>query len=304
MKNIAMRCNQSQFDAIKPILEYNNKKILKVTDFDRFPYLVNVEGVIFNTKYPRAKWRCDRSCEGNIYEEWNPFLFLEFCGIKNVGWSIKVTIDNVDLLVKYFKTAQINFDSAVNSNHEFLNYENNNIWFSFFPHLYFLQIDTETFKKHIMNNNQENNKTITIQQLLEIYQVACHQWRLILTNQYFPKVDKNGQILITNEQIKTMFKASDSNQIKVLESIFGKPQEIIEFDKLKTGSIIRLQKIPLITADYTQPFYIVFRNNGYGINSKGVFIENELRTAFMQNGIFYNIVSTYVDKHIIKVEEY
>ena len=51
MKNIAMRCNQSQFDAIKPILEYNNKKILKVTDFDRFPYLVNVEGVIFNTKY-------------------------------------------------------------------------------------------------------------------------------------------------------------------------------------------------------------------------------------------------------------
>lgn len=304
MKNIAMRCNQSQFDAIKPILEYNNKKILRVTDFNRFPYLANVEGVIFNSQNREEREERVWGDLITVFEEWNPFLFLEYCGIKNVGWSIKVTIDNVDLLVKYFKTAQINFDSAVNSNHEFLNYENNNIWFSFFPHLYFLQIDTETFKKHIMNNNQENNKTITIQQLLEIYQVACPEWRNTLTKVYFPRVDSTGNILITNKEIKTMFDASNSNQIKVLESIFGKQQEIIEFDKLKTGSIIRLQKIPLITADYTQPFYIVFRNNGYGINSKGVFIENELRTAFMQNGIFYNIVSTYVDKHIIKVEKY
>jgi len=305
MKNIAMKCNQSQFDAIKPILEYNNKKILKVTDFNKFPYLVNVKDTIFNTVSPPIAQATLRDWTLDVYEEWNPFLFLEFCGIKNVGWSIKVTIDNVDLLVKYFKTAQINFDSAVNSNHEFLNYENNNIWFSFFPHLYFLQIDTETFKKHIMNNNQENNKTITIQQLLEIYQVACPKWRLILTNQYFPKVDKNGQILITNEQIKTMFKASNSNQIKVLESIFGKPQKTIEFDKLKPGSCIRLKQNCFGNSfNYEKPVFIVFRNNGYMMNAYHVTTIDLDTTTIMQDGVFYSSASSSIDEEIIKVEKY
>ena len=217
MKNIAMKCNQSQFDAIKPILEYNNKKILKVTHFNKFHYLVNVKDTIFNTVSPPIAQATLRDWTLDVYEEWNPFLFLEFCGIKNVGWSIKVTIDNVDLLVKYFKTAQINFD----------------------------------------------------------------------------------------EQIKTMFKASNSNQIKVLESIFGKPQKTIEFDKLKPGSCIRLKQNCFGNSfNYEKPVFIVFRNNGYMMNAYHVTTIDLNTTTIMQDGVFYSSASSSIDEEIIKVEKY
>jgi hypothetical protein len=301
MKNIAMRCNQSQFDAIKPILEYNNKKILKVIDFNRFPYLANVEGAIFNIKYPlNAKGEWIDGTERNTYEEWNPFLFLESCEIKNVGYSIKITDANAFLLSEYFKIDRINFDYDL-----YLNYENNKTWFSYEPHLCFLQINTETFKKYIMNNNQENDHTITIQQLLEIYQVACPEWRKILTKQYFPKVESNGNILITNEEIKTMFEASNSNQIKVLESIFGVQQETIEFDKLKTGSVIKLRRNCFgNTFDYDKPIFIIFRNNGYAMNNQIVTQISSKQTTIMQAGVFYNNDSSHIDEEIIKVEKY
>ena len=100
MKNIAMKCNQSQFDAIKPILEYNNKKILKVTDFNKFPYLVNVKDTIFNTVSPPIAQATLRDWTLDVYEEWNPFLFLEFCGIKNVGWSIIQKLLGLKVFVK------------------------------------------------------------------------------------------------------------------------------------------------------------------------------------------------------------
>lgn len=78
-KPISMKCNQQQFDAIKPILEKHGLDIEAVWGgFDLFPFLTNHYGFselnIGNLKSPLPRHP--------IMEEWNQDLFLRCCGIE------------------------------------------------------------------------------------------------------------------------------------------------------------------------------------------------------------------------------
>ncbi len=80
MKPISMRCNQQQWEEIKPILLENGLKIQSIHSFKDYPYLVN-------------NWNGTLSFLGNgnntfkklfdrtVFEEWNKKVFLEYCGI-------------------------------------------------------------------------------------------------------------------------------------------------------------------------------------------------------------------------------
>jgi len=79
---IAMRCNQEQFDRIKPKLEKNGIVIKMMTDFCCTSvkyYLINdfnaKLGTVTNVSNPSRKGRTQ-------YETWNEQIFLEACGIK------------------------------------------------------------------------------------------------------------------------------------------------------------------------------------------------------------------------------
>lgn len=78
---IAMKCNQEQFKAIKPILEEHGMEIVSITPFDKYPYLTNSlsnrQGLISNVSSSH-KYRYPRFC----HEQWNQDIFLKACGIE------------------------------------------------------------------------------------------------------------------------------------------------------------------------------------------------------------------------------
>jgi len=90
MRPIAMRCNQEQFDKIKPKLEKNGIVIKMMAEFccDSVKYyLINdfneKLGTVTNVSNPSRKGRAQ-------YETWNEQLFLEACGIK-INNDMKIT---------------------------------------------------------------------------------------------------------------------------------------------------------------------------------------------------------------------
>lgn len=78
-KAIAMKCNQEQFDTIKPKLKYLTIKYME--PFDEVPYLINnlsgINGLISNTAKHKAK-----DYNRTVFETWNEKVFLEACGIE------------------------------------------------------------------------------------------------------------------------------------------------------------------------------------------------------------------------------
>jgi len=78
---IAMKCNEGQFNAIRPILEEHGMKIVNIQSFKVYPYLINntdgAEGEITNVLDYR-KNKCNRTS----YEQWNQDTFLKACGIE------------------------------------------------------------------------------------------------------------------------------------------------------------------------------------------------------------------------------
>lgn len=79
---IAMKCTQEQFDSIKELLS----DVYMLSEFTDCPYLVNNLsndfGVISNVSVFGAN---DKEYNREVHEEWNAQIFLEACGITNVG---------------------------------------------------------------------------------------------------------------------------------------------------------------------------------------------------------------------------
>lgn len=101
-KNIAMRCNQEQFEAIKPKLEKAGEIGALQGAFVKYKYLTNNFGpkmgcfdFIGNDSY----WEAEHG--NNIYEQWNEKIFLEACGIETMP-----TLEEVKAYFKDAKTAE------------------------------------------------------------------------------------------------------------------------------------------------------------------------------------------------------
>lgn len=77
---IAMRCNQEQFEAIKPKLEKANFKILndRMVPFNIDEYLTNS----FNGNKIVNIHSCIKHNNRTVYETWDEATFLRACGIE------------------------------------------------------------------------------------------------------------------------------------------------------------------------------------------------------------------------------
>lgn len=104
MKPIAMKCNASQYEKIKPILLQNGFKEVSITCFKQYPYLIN--------NFSQTEKRLGNGCRAHLsndrklFEEWNEDIFLEYCGIKPEWklpekWCIDSRLD-VKLIGKWF----------------------------------------------------------------------------------------------------------------------------------------------------------------------------------------------------------
>jgi len=79
---IAMRCNQEQFEAIKPKLERAKLHIHKNMDFICYPYLVNFYGEVKDSINCVQKEHSRVLKNNNTHETWNEATFLRACGIE------------------------------------------------------------------------------------------------------------------------------------------------------------------------------------------------------------------------------
>lgn len=153
--------------------------------------------------------------------------------------------------------------------------------------------------------------TIPVTDVLEIHKIACKDWKPKLVK-YLERTDKDQNITFTQVEVDQMFEAATLNQKPVLEKIFGKKVNLIEWDKIKTGSKVMIkyegqhcggkEKI-----DFNKPVYVVFYKTFYFITSEGKFVKEKVNSpycTFYQDGNYVLFSSLENTDYITEVIEY
>jgi len=110
---------------------------------------------------------------------------------------------------------------------------------------YFDKWDKDTFLKYCGIEVKTENKMktiITAQELLEIHKIACIKWKAIIRNDYLSRINLDQTVHFAQDEINEMFKAATTEQKPVLENIFGKQVKPIEWDRIKTGSQVMIER--------------------------------------------------------------
>ena len=177
-----------------------------------------------------------------------------------------------------------------------------------------IEITLEFWNKCIKNKSQMTQKdTVKATEVLKIHEVACDGWKERIS-QYLSRIDKDQNITFLQREIDQMFSAAANDQLKVLEEVFGKVVVTIEFDKLKTGSIVKLNpnKFGLCvggTGDMNldKAVNVVFYKTPHSIDADGKFVNKcyyDSYCTFEQNGIFARYCSHTVIDYLTEVIEY
>ena len=154
------------------------------------------------------------------------------------------------------------------------------------------------------------DRTITPEKAKEIIKIACKDWRLKLLKIWANNIALDENIEISEEFYSSMRKASTLEQNCFLDTIFGKDKPVIDFDKLKTGSIVKIEltkqeiKFPN-HLDLDEPFDIVLLNSAYIIlGSEFTQGDYEKQITLHQNGLFCCFRSDKNMDFITEVIEY
>ena len=237
---ISMKCNQEQFDAIKPILEKHGMKISNIDSFVYFSCLTNNycgdERTISNIANSDKK-RNNRT----VHEQWNQDTFLKACGIEveftlPAKWFIRFkNPEQFKIIQPYFvnlnpKFSEYEFtgeDRAWSSDGRYFSYEKN-----YDPD--YTEITLEQFQQHVLNQNTKMKTYLTkTSDLKKIHDVACSEWKskikALITD---PFAD---YIVLSQTQVDEMFKAALNGQRPVLVEVFGEPAPKHNF---KEGELI------------------------------------------------------------------
>jgi hypothetical protein len=216
------------------------------------------------------------------------------------------------------KTYNVNYGGDSNSyygydGNEFDNGTGYHIDISYFknnPEIIILDYWDECIK----NKTQMTQKlTVKVTEVLKIHEVACESWKERIS-QYLSRIDKDQNIIFSQSEIDKMFSAASKDQLTVLEEVFGKVAVAIEFDKLKTGSIVKLHKNKFGqcvggTGDMNldKAVNVVFYKTPHSINADGKFIDKcyyDSYCTFEQDGIFARYISDTVIDYLTEVIKY
>lgn len=288
MKRVAMKCTQKEFNIIRSILIDNGFNVSACYCFESFPYLVNdYNGKFYiGTQGPNSIEMKNRI----IHEVWNADIFLQYCDIETkfilpTLWKVKDCKEVTDYARNRFSKGMNN---TVRPN-DFLCVDEDipTYWFlrenidSRFND--FTEITLEQFKQYVIKEKVQNKQTmkqkltVPASDITKLYNVACVPWMKIIAG-YLAEVNSNREITFTQADIDKMFKASTSEQLLVLEEIFGKQVEVIDYNKLKAGSVVMLKNskdaicsVDLSNINFSNSFTIVLYKQSGCINNKGVY---------------------------------
>lgn len=83
---------------------------------------------------------------------------------------------------------------------------------------------------------------VHLKDIMKIHDIACDTWKEIIMEIYISKVHKlKLTYTFFQSDVDRMFNAATEEQIPVLEEVFGKQVEKIEWDKIKTGSKVKIK---------------------------------------------------------------
>jgi hypothetical protein len=83
---------------------------------------------------------------------------------------------------------------------------------------------------------------VHLRDIMKIHDIACDTWKEIIMNDYISKVHKlKLTFTFFQGDVDRMFQAATTSQVPVLEQVFGKPVKEIEWDKIKTGSKVKIK---------------------------------------------------------------
>ena len=83
---------------------------------------------------------------------------------------------------------------------------------------------------------------VHLKDIMKIHDIACDTWKEIIMNDYISKVHKlKLTYTFFQSDVDKMFKAATLSQVPVLEQVFGKQVEKIEWNKIKTGSKVKIK---------------------------------------------------------------
>jgi hypothetical protein len=263
----------------------------------RYCTFKNEDSNIFNNTEQVVEWFKNKDIS-----DYKAFTFKEWEEMKENKtppqyWYIKVTEETLDTVNKVrAKQKENNEPIKLNDWYYYGNYNNydgfGGLCLSTIQEKNLLELSLDEFKSYFLEEEfitKKSNKmklTVSITEVLKIHKIACSTWKSKIAN-YLTRVDSEQNITFTQLEVDEMFKAATSEQKPVLTKIFGE-QNIIEWDKIKTGSKVMLQHSEEImggqnSTNYAEPFNVVFWKTPHSIDCENIF----KKTAS------YNIVSTF-----------
>jgi len=184
------------------------------------------------------------------------------------------------------------------------------------------QITTEQFNELVYKpkfgklfnfetKTQKMKTLIHITDVIKIHGVACSTWKSKIAN-YLAKVDINQNIQFTPSEVNEMFDAATSSQLPLLESIFGKRSQPIDWDKIKTGSRVMIKYTGehcdgIEKIDLAKSVDVVFFKTKHFIGGQFKFKKEGGESSYVtfhQNGKFVLFSSQRDTDYIVEVVEY
>ena len=101
-----------------------------------------------------------------------------------------------------------------------------------------LGIETKTNK----NMSTPKMYEVHLRDIMKIHDIACDMWKEMIMNNYISNVHKlKLTYTFFQSDVDRMFLAATRSQVPVLEQVFGKQVKEIEWDKIKTGSKVKIK---------------------------------------------------------------
>ena len=277
IKPIAMRCNASQYEEIKPLLLQNGfvESDMCNTFSKDTPYLINNYG----PKDYVLGFGCHKVTVFNYrqrFETWNKDIFLEYCGITEWKLPEKWCVKDCQEVAEY-AGAKWNIGKWVSPNiyheHHSIKTLFGNGW-GFFEKIQegFTLITLEQFQTHVLKQNSQNMQTLTLGQLKDLYNVSdCSKWRENINyylSTYLQRKD-DFKVEIQTEHLQLLLKEGNTTQQTAVQNLGIKLSNPIEWDKIKTGSKVMLKYSgekcvgSNDNIDFDKPFDVIFFKQPY-----------------------------------------
>jgi len=136
------------------------------------------------------------------------------------------------------------------------------------------------------------DRSITPEKAKSIIKIACNNWRQKLLKIWANNIALDEKIEVSEEFYQEMRGVCTEEQNGIFDTIFGKDKPKIDFDKLKVGSVVKIEltkqeiKFPN-HLDLDEPFDIVLLNSPYIILGRE-FTQGDYKkqTTLHQNGLY------------------